>query len=189
MQERKFVLDWIRIGIWYRNCKEGLPKLYRKLHNSYAGDKKRQSCHQHFCRQRWLETRFKLNYDMQTFTSWIDVRILNLTHAFDGNEIVLIKTTPFNYSAEYPRLPTAILYSMATQKLKLGDQAYCACVKQSLTSKGLAFLNLFLCMILCLLPLIAQKFVKFSGLVENSVARGRLSLKLFLINHFSFQFF
>ena len=79
----------------------------------------------------------------------------------------------------YTLLPTVILYSMDAEKLHLGKRAYCTCVKRSLTPKGLVFLNLFLFMVLCLLPLIVQKFGGFSALVEKSVARGRLSLKLF----------
>ena len=81
----------------------------------------------------------------------------------------------------YTLLPTVILYSMDAKKIHLGKRAYCTCVKRSLTSKGLVFLNLFLFMVLCLLPLIVQKFGGFSALVEKSVARARLSLKLFWI--------
>jgi len=115
---------------------------------------------------------------MQTFFIWINTTILNMTHVQDGNEIIQIKDSPFNNIADFPRLPTVILYSMDAEKLHLEDQAYCSCVKRSLTPKGLVFLNLFLFMGLCLLPLIFQKFGNFSALVEKSVARG-LSLKLF----------
>ena len=79
----------------------------------------------------------------------------------------------------YTLLLTVILYSMDAEKLHLGNRAYCSCVRRSLTQKGLVFLNLFLFMVLCLLPLIVQKIGGFSALVEKSVARGRLSLKLF----------
>ena len=116
---------------------------------------------------------------MQSFFTWINTSILNMTHVQDGNEIILIKNTPFNNSGVFPRLQTVILYSMDAEKLHLGDRAYCSCVKRSLTPKGLVFLNLFLFMVLCLLPLIVKKIGNFSALVEKSVARGRISLKLF----------
>ena len=116
---------------------------------------------------------------MQTFFTWINTTILNMTHVQDGNEIIPITDSPFSNSADFPRLPTVILYSMDAEKLHLGDRAYCSCVKRSLTPKGLVFLNLLLFMVLCLLPLIVRKFGNFSALVEKSVARGRFSLKLF----------
>ena len=52
--------------------------------------------------------------------TWINTTILNLTHAQDGNEIVLIKETPYGRFAEYPRLPSVVLYSMDTHKLQIG---------------------------------------------------------------------
>ena len=45
---------------------------------------------------------------------------MNSTHAQDGNEIVLIKDTPFGRMAGYPRLPTVVLYSMDSHKLQIG---------------------------------------------------------------------
>ena len=122
-----------------------------------------------------------LQFDLQTYYTWINTTIINSTHVQDGNEIVSMKHSPFARLGGVPRLPTVILYSMDAEKVHLGKRAYCSCVKRSLTPKGLIFLNLFLFMILCLLPLIVQKFGNFKALVKRSVERSRLSLKLFWI--------
>ena len=66
------------------------------------------------------ETHSKLQFDLKTHHTWINTTILNLTHAQDGNEIVLIKETPYGRFAEYPRLPSVVLYSMDTHKLQIG---------------------------------------------------------------------
>ena len=66
------------------------------------------------------QTHSKLQFDLKTIHTWINTTILNLTHAQDGNEIVLIKGTPYGRTADYPRLPTVVLYSMDTHKLQIG---------------------------------------------------------------------
>ena len=120
-----------------------------------------------------------LQFDLQTYYTWINTTIINSTHVRVGKEILSIKESPFARLGGVPRLPNVILYSMDAQKVHLGKRAYCSCVKRSLTPKGLVFLNLFLFMILCLLPLIVQKFGNFKAMVKRSVERSRLSLKLF----------
>ena len=58
---------------------------------------------------------------MQTVHTWINTTILNSTHAQDGNEIVLIRETPFGKQfGTYPSLPTIVLYSMDKEKLQIG---------------------------------------------------------------------
>ena len=66
------------------------------------------------------ETHSKLQFDLKTIHTWINTTILNSTHVQDGNEIVLIKETPYGKIASYPRLPTVVLYSMDTHKLQIG---------------------------------------------------------------------
>ena len=67
-----------------------------------------------------IKTQSKLQFDLKTIHTWINTTILNSTHAQDGNEIVLIKETPFRKFNDNPRLPTVVLYSMDTQKLQIG---------------------------------------------------------------------
>jgi len=67
-----------------------------------------------------LQNQSKLQFDLQTVHTWMNTTILNSTHAQDGNEIVLIRETPFWKEFEtYPSLPTIVLYSIDKEKLQI----------------------------------------------------------------------
>ena len=54
----------------------------------------------------------KLQYDLNTISTWINVTILNSTHAIDGIEIVPLVETPFSNTADEPMLPDSIVSSI-----------------------------------------------------------------------------
>jgi len=67
-----------------------------------------------------LKTPSKLQFHFKTTHTWINTTILNSTHVQDGNEILLIRDTPFGKYYKHPHLPTVVFYSMDTQKLQIG---------------------------------------------------------------------